>query len=80
MLVSVAARLRLPQLEPKLEPPKRLDWPNILARCGILPALSLESIAALLVLEGALLKAVSAAEPGRKGLVDGVGLDVLEVF
>ena len=37
-------------------------------------------MSAVLVCEGALLKAVSAAEPGLNGLVDGVGLDVLEVF
>ena len=48
----------------------------------MLPARSLESKVALLVpefvLEPALLNAVSAAEPGLKGLVEGVGLEVLD--
>jgi hypothetical protein len=46
----------------------------------MLPARSLESKAALL-LDAALLNAVSAAEvePGLKGLVEGVGREVLEV-
>jgi hypothetical protein len=44
----------------------------------MLPALSLERRAELLEFEAAL-KAVSAAVgPGRKGLVEGVGRDVLE--
>lgn len=84
ILLRVAARARvLPQLEPN-ELPKTLDWPRMLVRCGMLPARSLDRSAAVpgFVDDWALLKALSAAdaevEPGLNGLVDGVGLDVLD--
>lgn len=83
MLFRVAARARPdPHDEPNVdEGPNTFDGPSMLARCGILPARRRERrVAALGVFAGALLNAVSAAEPGLNGLVDGVGLEVLEVM
>ena len=78
MLVNVAARPLEPQLEPNGDAPKRPGWPMKLERCGILPARSLDSKAALLEFVAALLNAVSAADVGLKGLVEGVGREVFE--
>jgi len=82
MLVKVAALARLFQVVEKGDcPAKKLDPAKILARCGMLPARSLERRAEVPADEGALLKAFSRAdvEPGRKGLVEGVGREVFEV-
>lgn len=82
MLVRVAARVRLFQgvangecAETKVEPLKMFE------RCGMLPARSLDRSADVLDAAEALLKAFSEAEvePGLKGLVVGVGREVLEV-
>ena len=82
MLVKVAARARLFQVVEKGDcPVRKVEPPKILARCGMLPARSLESRADVPADAGALLKAFSEAEvePGRKGLVEGVGREVFEV-
>lgn len=82
MLVKVAALVRLVQVEPNGDCPfKKLGPPKILLRCGILPARSRDKRADVPEGAGALLKAFSEAkvEPGRKGLVEGVGRDVLDV-
>lgn len=57
------------------------DPPNMFARCGMLPARSLDKRADCPSAADALLNAFSEAEVefGRKGLVVGVGRDVLEV-
>lgn len=81
MLVNVAALARLLQVVEKGDcPGRKLDPPKILACCGMLPARSLESRADVLPDAEALLNAFSEAEvdPGRKGLVDGVGREVFE--
>ena len=80
MLVSVDARSRPEaQLEVNKEFPKGVEVVTKFDRCGIEPALSLDSKAALLELFGGPLFGASAdAEEGLKGLVDGVGRDVLE--
>lgn len=82
MLVKVAALARLFQVVEKGDcPVRKLDPPKTLARCGMLPARSLESRAEVPADAGALLNAFSEAdvELGRKGLVVGVGRDVFEV-
>lgn len=85
MLVKVAARVLELHGDPKADPPKILGCPRMLDRCGMLPARSRERRDALpkleFVLDPALLKAFSAAdvEPGRNGLVEGVGLEVFDV-
>lgn len=82
MLVRVAALVRLFHVVANgdwavsnPDPPKRF------ARCGMLPARSLDRSADVPDDADALLNAFSEAEvePGRKGLVVGVGLEVLEV-
>lgn len=80
MLASVDARSRPElQLEVKSELPNGLDVPTKFDRCGIDPARSLDSKAALLELLGGPLLEVSAdTETGLKGLVDGVGREVLD--
>jgi hypothetical protein len=80
MLVSVDARSRPElQLEANSEFPKGLDVPTKFDRCGIDPARSLDSKAALLELFGGPLFVDSAdIVAGLKGLVDGVGREVLE--
>src|SRR5256885_8514549 len=80
MLVSVDARSRPElQLEANSELPNGLEVPRKFARCGIDPARSLDRRAALLALFGGPLFDISAGvEPVLKGLVDGVGRDVLE--
>jgi hypothetical protein len=79
MLVSVDARSRPElQLEVNSELPNGLEDPTKFDRCGIDPARSLDSKAALLELLGGPLFDVSAdIEEGLKGLVDGVGREVL---
>jgi len=82
MLVKVAALARLFQFVEKGDcPGRKLGPPKMLARCGMLPARNLESKVEVPAEAGALLKAFSEAEvdPGRKGLVVGVGREVLEV-
>lgn len=82
MLVKVAALVRLVHVEPKGDCAfRKLGPPKILLRWGILPARSLDKSADVPVEAGALLKAFSEAEvePGRKGLVEGVGREVFEV-
>jgi len=82
MLVKVAALARLFQVVEKGDcPGRKVEPPNILARCGMLPARSLESRAEVLADAGALLNAFSEAdvEPGLNGLVEGVGREVFDV-
>jgi len=82
MLVKVAALARLFQVVEKGDcAARKLDPANILARCGMLPARSLESRAEVPADAEALLNAFSEAEvdPGLNGLVEGVGREVLEV-
>lgn len=78
--MSVDARSLLElQFEVNSEFPNGLEDPIRLDRCGIDPARSLESKAALLELFGGPLFDISAdSEVGLKGLVDGVGRDVLD--
>ena len=80
MLVSVDARSRPElQLEVNREFPNALEVPTKFDRCGIEPALSLDNRAALLELFGGpLLGASTGVEEGLKGLVEGVGREVLE--
>lgn len=82
ILVRVAARVRLVHVEPKGDCAfRKVGPPKILLRWGMLPARSLDNRAEVPVGAGALLKAFSEAEvePGRKGLVEGVGREVFEV-
>jgi hypothetical protein len=82
MLVSVVALSRpADQLVENNEGPKGFDDPNRLARWGIEPARRRDRIAGLLpALEVTVLGVESTPETpgGRKGLVDGVGRDVLD--
>ena len=80
MLVSVDARSLLElQFEVNNEFPNGPEDPTRLDRCGIDPARSLESKAALLELFGGPLFDVSTdSVVGLKGLVDGDGRDVLD--
>lgn len=83
MLVSVVALsvLVAPQLEENGELEYELDGPRMLVRCGREPARSLESRTALFKLVCGPLAGVSReidVDGGLKGLVDGVGRDVLE--
>jgi hypothetical protein len=80
ILVSVDARSLLElQFEVNNEFPNGLEDPTRLDRCGIDPARSLDSKAALLELFGGPLFDNSVdSEVGLKGLVDGVGRDVLD--
>ena len=80
MLVRVDARSRPElQLEVNREFPNGLEVPRKLDRWGIEPALSLDSKAALLeLLGGPLFGASTGVEEGLKGLVEGVGREVLE--
>ena len=80
MLVSVVARsLPEPQFEPNTEVPNGVEGEMKLDRCGIDPARSLDNKAALPELFGGPLFDSSAGDPGGlKGLVEGVGLEVLE--
>ena len=80
MLVSVDALSRPElQLEVNNEFPNGLEVPTKFDRCGIDPARSRDSKAALLALFGGPLFDTSVGvEAGLKGLVDGVGREVLE--
>lgn len=80
MLESVVAR-SLPelQLEAKTELPNGVDGDIKLDRCGKEPARNLDNKAALLeLLGGPCLDKSAGDEGGLKGLVDGVGREVLE--
>jgi hypothetical protein len=75
MLVKVVARsLVLPQFVEKSEVPKGVADPRTLVRCGIEPARSRDIALELDVLPGSCTDMVG----GLNGLVDGVGLEVLE--
>jgi hypothetical protein len=82
MLVRVVARSRADdQFVENKDGPNGFDDPSRLVRCGIEPALKRFNTAVFppepLVV---VLAVVSIPEtPGRKGLVDGVGLDVLDM-
>jgi hypothetical protein len=80
MLVRVDARSRPElQLEVNNELPNGLEVPTKFDRCGIEPARNLDSKAALLELFGGPLLEVSVdIEEGLKGLVEGVGREVLD--
>jgi hypothetical protein len=82
MLVKVVARSRADdQFVENRDGPKGFDDPNRLVRCGIEPARKRDKTAAFppgpVV---AVLEPVSIPDTpgGRKGLVDGVGLDVFD--
>lgn len=78
--MSVDARSRPElQLEANNELPKGFEVPAKFERCGIDPARSLDSRAALFELFGGPLFDISdGSEAGLNGLVDGVGREVLE--
>lgn len=82
MLVNVAALVLLFHVVANGDcAAKSPDPLKMFARCGILPARSLDNRADWPAMADALLKAFSEAEvePGRNGLVVGVGRDVLDV-
>ena len=80
MLVSVVARSLFElQFEPNTEDPKGVEGEMYGERCGIDPARNLDNNAALPELFGGPLFDGSAGDPGGlKGLVEGVGLEVLD--
>ena len=67
-----------PQLVANTEDPKGLDGPSMLGLCGMEPARRRDNIAALLELIADSFACCSTAGGGLKGLVEGVGREVLE--
>ena len=81
MLARVEVLSRLgPQLVEKSEFPKGFEDPMTFVLCGMEPALNLDSNAAFVELAAISLDGTSVADVfgGLKGLVDGVGREVLD--
>lgn len=82
MLVRVVARSRpVGQLVEKSDGPKGFDEPRILVLCGIEPARRRDRVVVLLplpVVVGLVPESMPETPGGRKGLVDGVGREVLD--
>lgn len=82
--MSVVARSRpVDQFVENKDGPKGLDDPSRLGRCGMEPALRRESIVGLLAafaVAGLGAVSIPVTPGGRKGLVDGVGREVLDIY